>query len=247
MTHALADTYAALTAATTPQTKWHALTSGLAHIGLDQINYAFLDLGTFNRMDARGDPSMSTMRGDWIEHYAARRYDIEDDIVAHVRAGRFDPKFFCLSEPEHFSQREIAEEAREAGLRSGLLTPLPGPWNDNLPAAGIFMGSSLGEDEAVRIIQTHSAHLIALAYILHTSLSGELLRRRAGSAPLSDRQRDCLQGFANGLRTGQVADRLMIKDVTVNLHLRDARRKLNARTIPEAVAKALLYQQITVE
>lgn len=246
MTYALADTYAALTAATTPEAKWAALTSGLADIGLDQINYAFLDLGTFGRMDARGDPAMSTMRSDWIAHYAAQRYDIDDDIVAHVRAGRFDPKFYRLSRPEHFGQREIAEEAREAGLRTGLLTPLPGPWNDSLPAAGIVMGSSLGEDEGARITQAHASHLIALAHILHTSLSGELLRRRAGSAPLSDRQRDCLQGFANGLRTGQVADRLSIKEVTVNLHLRDARRKLNARTIPEAVAKALLYQQISV-
>lgn len=246
MTHALVDTYEALIAANTPEAKWAALTSGLANIGLDQINYACLDLGTFGRMDAHGDPAMSTMRSDWIEHYAARRYDIDDDIVAHVRAGRFDPKFYRLSRPEHFGNREIAEEAREAGLRSGLLTPLPGPWNDNLPAAGIVMGSSLGEDEVSQITRTHAPHLIALAHILHTSLSGELLRRRAGAAPLSDRQRECLQGFASGLRTGQVADRLMIKEVTVNLHLRDARRKLNARTIPEAVAKALLYQQITV-
>ena len=247
MTRVLAETYAALTAASTPEDKWSALTAGLADIGLDQINYAFLDLGAFGRMEARGDPSMSTMRRDWIEHYAGRRYDIEDDIVAHVRTGRFDPKFYRLSRPDHFRQREIAEEAREAGLRSGLLIPLPGPWSDRLPAAGIVMGSSLGEDEGARIARSHTPHLIALGHILHTSLSGELLRLRAGAVPLSDRQRDCLKGFANGLRTGQVADRLGIREVTVNLHLRDARRKLAARNTPEAVAKALLYQQIAID
>lgn len=230
----------------TPQAKWCALASGLAEVGLDQINYAFLDIGTFSRMDARGDPSMSTMRPDWIAHYSGQRYDLDDDIVAHVRAGRFDPKFYRLSRPEHFGQRDIAEEARSAGLECGLLTPLPGPWNDNLPAAGIVMGSSLGEDEAARITQTYAPELVALAHVLHTSLSGELLRRREGAAALSDRQRDCLQGVANGLRAQQIADRLMIKEVTVNLHLRDARQKLAARTLPEAVAKAMLYNMIAV-
>lgn len=246
MEHALSKTFESLIGAASPQAKWSALTSGLADIGLDQINYAFLDLGTYDRMDARGDPSMSTMRADWINHYSAHRYDLDDDIVGHVRAGRFDPKFYRLGRSDHFAQRDIAEEAREAGLESGLLTPLPGPWSDNLPAAGIVMGSSLGEDEGARITQAHAPQLVALAHVLHTSLSGELLRRREGALALSDRQRDCLQGVAAGLRAGQIADRLMIKEVTVNLHLRDARRKLAARTLPAAVAKAMLYQMIRV-
>lgn len=247
MDHALSATYAALVEATTPTAKWAALTTGLAEIGLDQVNYAFLDLGTFGRMDARGDPSMSTMRNDWIAHYSAQRYDLGDDIVAHVRAGRFDPKFYRMSRPEHFAQRDIAEEAREAGLQAGLLVPLHGPWNDDLPAAGIVMGSSLREDEAARITQAHASDLIALAHVLHTGLSGELLRRRKGATALSDRQRECLQGIAGGQRVGQVADRLNIREVTVNLHLRAARQKLAARTLPEAVAKALLYGMITLD
>jgi len=246
LAEALLDTYAGLVVAGTPQAKWAALTSGLARIGLDQINYAFLDFGTYGRMDARGDPAMSTMRRDWIEHYTAQRYDMDDDIVAHVRAGRFDPKFYRLSRPDHFEHRDMAEEAREAGLQAGLLTPLPGPWGDHLPAAGIVMGSSLGEAEAERIARDHAPHLIALAHLLHTGLSGELLRRRAGSASLSGRERDCLTAVAGGLRTAQIADRLTLAEVTVNLYLRNARRKLAARTLPEAVAKAMLYGQIVV-
>ena len=239
------DIYQAVVEAGTPQDKWTALTAGLAAIGLDQINYAFLDFGTYGRMEARGDPAMSTMRRDWIEHYTAQRYDMDDAIVAHVRAGRFDPKFYRLSRRDLFERRDMAEEAREAGLQAGLLTPLPGPWGDHLPAAGIVMGSSLGEAEAERIARDHAPHLVALAHVLHTSMSGELLRRRAGAAPLSARERDCLQGIARGARPAQIADRLAIADVTVRLHLANARRKLGVRTLPEAVAKAMLYQQIS--
>lgn len=241
----LDDTFAAIVAADTPQDRWAVLTRGLADVGLDQVNYAFLDFATYSRMDARGDPAMTTMRGDWISHYVERQYDMDDDIVAHVRAGRSDPKFFRLSRPDHFRQRTIAEEAREAGMQAGLLTPLPGPWGDLLPAAGLVMGSSLGEDEAARIAKDHAPDLIALAYLVHTSMSGELLRRRAGAAPLSPRERDCLQMTARGLRVSQIADRLMIADVTVHLHLRRARVKLAARTLPEAVSKAMLYRQIS--
>lgn len=242
----LNQTFAAVVAAETAEGRWTALTHGLAELGFDQINYAFLDFATYSRMDARGDPAMSTMRDDWLSYYVERQYDLDDDVVAHVRTGRSDPKFFRLSRTDHFRHRTIAEEAREAGLQAGLLTPLPGPWGNLLPAAGIVMGSSLGEDEAARIAHDHAPDLIALAHLVHTSMSGELLRLRAGSPALSPRERDCLQMISSGLRVAQIADRLTLADVTVHLHLRQARKKLMARTLPEAVSKAMLYRQIVV-
>lgn len=244
MEQGLEGLFEAVTAPADPTAKWAALTKGLAAIGLDQINYAFLDFATYGRMQARGDPAMSTMRQDWIEHYTERRYDLDDEIVAHVRAGRFDPKFYRMSRPDHFSHREMAEEAKDAGLQAGLLVPLPGPWGDHLPAAGIVIGSSLGEDEAARITSEQAPALIALAHVLHAGMSGELLRQRAGAAPLTGRERDCLQLAAKGMRTTQISYRLSIAEVTVGMHLRKARTKLGARSLPEAVAKAMLYQQI---
>lgn len=244
MAHDLTDLFQPLTLHAEPHDRWLALTEGLAALGFDQINYAFLDFATFGRMEARGDPAMSTMRQDWIDHYTERRYDLGDEIVGHVRAGRYDPKFYRMSRSDDFSQRVMAEEARDAGLQAGLLVPLPGPWGDQLPAAGIVIGSSLGEDEAARITRAHGPTLVALAHVLHVGMSGELLRRRSGVPPLSGRERDCVQLTAKGMRTAQIADQLMIADVTVALHLRNARTKLRARNLPETVAKALLYRQI---
>lgn len=237
---AYADVFDALASAPTAEERWASFAKGLAAVGLDQINYAFLDFATYERMEARGDPAMSTMRRDWIEHYTERRYDMDDDIVAHVRAGRFEPKFYRLSRKDQLTHRNMAEEAREAGLQAGLLVPLPGPWGSALPAAGIVIGSSLGEDETARIVADNGATLIALAHVLHTGMSGELLRRRSGAAPLTCRERDCLQLTAKGMRTSQIADRFAIAEVTVGLHLRTGRQKLGARTLPEAVAKAML-------
>ena len=225
-----------------PDRRWAAFTRGLADLGLDQINYAFLDMQTFDRMEARGDPAMSTMRADWIAYYAERGYDLDDELVAHVRQGHFAPKVARLSRLHREHRPEIADEGREAGLNAGLLVPLPGPWNDMFPAAAIMLGSSLGEDEVVRIIGMHAPSLVALAHVLHTGMSGELLRLRDNAAALTGRERDCLQYAARGDRTARIAERLGIVEATVGLHLSNARRKLAARTLSEAVAKAILYQ-----
>lgn len=56
---------------------------------------------------------------------------------------------------------------------------------------------------------------------------------------MSDREHDCLTLVAKGWRVAQIADHLGVSEVTVNFHLRNARKKLGARTLPETVAKAI--------
>lgn len=244
MASLLDETFADLAVTHNPAQMWSVATRGLARVGLDQVNYAYLDFESYNRVEARGDPAMSTMRTDWIEYYADRKYDLDDEIVAHVRAGRSDPKFFILSRPDHFAARQMAEEARSAGLQAGLLTPLPGLPGDLLPAAGIVMGSSEKETEAARIIQTYGTQLVALAHLLHAGIVGEVSWTRSGMRRLSVREYDCLRMIAEGHRVGRIADRLSIAEVTVGLHLQNARKKLKARTLAEAVAKAVRHRQM---
>lgn len=56
---------------------------------------------------------------------------------------------------------------------------------------------------------------------------------------LSRRERECLLWLAAGLRNDRIAERLGIRGATVELHLRNARRKLGARTREQAVARAV--------
>ena len=227
--------------------RWLTLTEGLREIGLDQINYAFLDLEAYTRSEAPGAPAMSTMRSDWIDYYTERQFDLDDDLVAHVRAGRFDPRFARLERPDDFMAREVMAEALNAGLRNTLLVPLAGPMGSSLPGAGMTLGSSMPTRDYKILMAEHGLSLIALAHLFHAGAVGELARRKAGSPPLSARERECLQLVATGLRPSQIADRLALSDVTVNLHLRNARKKLDAVTLPEAVARGLVYGQIVLQ
>lgn len=67
------------------------------------------------------------------------------------------------------------------------------------------------------------------------------------AAPLlSPRERHVVTLLARGLRTNRIAERLGISDATVELHLRNARRKLAASTSAQAVANALLSGEIAL-
>jgi LuxR family quorum-sensing system transcriptional regulator CciR len=227
--------------------RWAALTQGLEAIGLDQINYAFLDMQSYSRTEARGDPAMSTMRPDWIAHYSERRYDLVDDLVAHVRAGRVTPRFAELHRSEEFLAREVMAEAVEAGLRNTLLVPLAGPLGSSLPGAGITLGSSLPTRDYQAIMVEHGMSLVTLSHLFHAGAVGEMARRRAGAGEFSARERECFQLLAAGYRAGQIADRLALAPVTVAMHLRNGRKKMAAATLAEAVARAISYGQIELQ
>jgi DNA-binding CsgD family transcriptional regulator len=61
---------------------------------------------------------------------------------------------------------------------------------------------------------------------------------------LSDRERQCLELVARGQRSGSIAGELAIAVVTVEAHLKSARRKLEAKTMPHAVARAICLREI---
>ncbi len=233
-----------LVSQTDPVSRWQALTASLANFGLTQINYAFLDFESASRMEARGDPAMSTMRRDWIEYYTERHYDMRDDAVAHIRQGNIHPMLWSLEQVPRLKSGHMNYEAGDAGLKSGLLVPLAGPAGSDLPGAAIMLGSGFNEAEFLKLIGSNGMALVGLAHLFHAGAVGELIRRRHNVQPLSSRERDCLQLIARGLRVDAIGDRLAIATVTVELHLRSARRKLGAKTTAEAVARALLYQQI---
>lgn len=56
---------------------------------------------------------------------------------------------------------------------------------------------------------------------------------------LSNREKECLFALCQGMRNEQIADSLKIKPVTVEYHLANARKKLNAKTREQALAIAL--------
>jgi DNA-binding CsgD family transcriptional regulator len=67
---------------------------------------------------------------------------------------------------------------------------------------------------------------------------------RRGGGRLTPREREVITLLALGLTSGEVAERLVISPETVRIHVRNARRRLGARTRAQAIAIALRSGQI---
>jgi DNA-binding CsgD family transcriptional regulator len=63
--------------------------------------------------------------------------------------------------------------------------------------------------------------------------------KAADEVGLTRRERECLLWLSRGLRNDQIADRLGVSRATIEFHLANARRKLDARTREQALVKAV--------
>lgn len=70
--------------------------------------------------------------------------------------------------------------------------------------------------------------------------------RCALTAPLSSRERQCLELLASGARNVRIAAAIGISENTVEFHLRNARRKLGANTREQALAIAVKQGWVAV-
>ena len=134
-------------------------------------------------------------------------------------------------------------EAGEFGLSSGLCVPLPAG-GSGFPLA-FFSFFSEGEELA----QASSAQAAQLVFV--ATAAQERLRvfhesTAAAPAPsvLTPRETSCLSWVMHGLTAAEIAERLTISERTVVFHLTHCRIKLQARNLPQAVARALALGEI---
>lgn len=186
---------------------------------------------------------LSSFSYGWLSHYQASGYAADDPFPRYC-ATTYQPRrtgIDHLSEHAYLAapERRIILESADDGFRSGIscTTRLMGPagfsaWN---------LGSTLPAGEVSRLLLRHGDQVRLLAHCVHDRLH----HVAAPNAPqLSGRERQCLERLCRGSRVTQIADDLRLAEVTVSLHLANARRKLGARTREEAVARALAWRLI---
>ncbi len=228
--------------------RWAGLVRRLRNLGIDQVNYAVLDLQNGSREDA-GVIQYSSMDPTWIGYYLDKRMDLHDPHVRFVRERGFNPYRFSAEMGELLDDRREASviaQAAEAGLRSQLSVVFPDLLGNRDPIGGMTLGSRLPEREFARQFAGQEMALLTIGTLFHERSLGEVRRRQHGAKPLTPRERDCLTWLARGDRTARIAERLGIAEATAELHLRNARRKLKARTAAQAVARALLFGEIAL-
>jgi DNA-binding CsgD family transcriptional regulator len=107
--------------------------------------------------------------------------------------------------------------------------------------AGAGVGWNLMTDKSITEFEELRMHHEAdwRAWCQITSAGLAMLAQNAAKTILTTREHDSLAYIADGLRTTDIGHRLGIAEVTVEMHLRNARTKLGAKTRDHAVAIAL--------
>ncbi|MER8421085.1 LuxR family transcriptional regulator [Mesorhizobium sp. M1329] len=181
---------------------------------------------------------LSSYPGSWARQYIEERYEDIDPVVGLARSSQrlfqWDRRTFRL--PSASQQRFFAEAAK-FGIHSGATVPIRGGFGRfaAFTLAGNRDASLEGRPtEVLDILQ-----LAGLYYHAHVYAKLQLGLTRLADAPLTQRERQCLFWAARGKKMPETAKILGINTRTVVFHLENARSKLSASTVTQAVAEAV--------
>ncbi|KIQ05569.1 histidine kinase [Agrobacterium tumefaciens] len=178
----------------------------------------------------------------WAEIYVADKFFDIDPVIDILRWSRLPVDWSALDSGRH---RQFFDCARLNDVGShGMTIPLRGPNGERC----LFSVSSDHSRADWSFLKTHSTHeLFIISHLLHEKVlpALDLATLRPWRA-LSPRERQCLEHIAVGLIPKQIAAKLSISESSVRLYLRSARRKLDAKTSHQAVARASFCEMIKI-
>ncbi|MGV1768238.1 LuxR family transcriptional regulator [Rhizobium rhizogenes] len=219
------------------------LNGAIAHIR-DRYQFAHL-VFLVVRPANRADPYpfyCTTYPEDWTSLYLDRNYFEIDPVIELSRTG-FLPVDWSNLDRRSPETRGFFKEAESFGIgRHGLTVPIRGPSGER----SLFsMTSNLPRPEWRKLRSSSNHDLQILSHYLHEkALSVWGLRSGGGYRKLSRREQECLQLLARGVVSKRIAERLQISENAVRLYLKLAKRKLNAATTYQAIARASFLEII---
>lgn len=213
----------------------------IAQFGFDGLSYMVLSSTTTGR--ERALHFWSTAPATWAARYRECAY-AGVDPRATLTARRLSPVIWDAAdiEPDWQVRRFLADAACH-GTRSGFAVAFRDDSSTRTLVTLDSATSPLTEARCAELV-VKLGDLMLLAAALHD----RVLRPRCsalGSAPakrrtaLTHREEECLVMAAHGQTSGDIGGKLGIAERTVNFHLRNVMRKLDATNRPEAIAKAL--------
>ncbi len=232
----LQDFFTALERADTVDDAWAVARDFLQQRGAQTVHSWF---GT----DPAAVRFLTTCPEWWPEQYLAEAY-WRVDHVAHHCVTRPIPLVWGLdidadNPAVAEGSRRLMEDGYSAyGLRNGLSVPVG---HCDAPLGGtVTLGFPEDGDGLVRLL-AHTGGVMRLAAAAgHYRLQALMREETLDAVRLTAREREVLLWLAKGMRVAEIADRLKLAEVTVNLHVANAKKKLGAATREQAVAKAVL-------
>lgn len=180
---------------------------------------------------------LSSYPSSWAREYLENRYEDIDPVISLARSSQrlFQWDRWTLRQPSA-SQQRFFSAAASFGIHSGATVPIRGGF-------GRFAAFTLAgnKDEGRAVLTPDTTDILQLAglyYHVHVYAKLQLGLTRLVDAPLTQRERQCLFWAARGKKMPETAKILGITTRTVVFHLENARSKLGASTVAQAVSEA---------
>ena len=182
---------------------------------------------------------ISTYPDNWIEHYFANDYGLNDPVMEycrqHVVPVQWDDAVLKCSS----MGLKVMNEASEFGLKNGITVPVHAPHGE----MAIFSMVLDREARLSRDVTQQAMPLIQLfASYLHEAVRrvSELGTADDGKKNLTWREQECLRWVADGKTSWEISRLLNLSERTVNFHLKNASIKLDVFNRQHAVVKAVM-------
>ncbi|OSQ38719.1 LuxR family transcriptional regulator [Thalassospira sp. MCCC 1A01428] len=230
---------------------WQAGLGFFKKYGGNQITY------THERQDG-SIVFLTTLPDWWMTYYLENDYASLDPFIdvgrAYFKPTRFDTRSVNLPISLSAPAAQMLQEFAETGSNSGFVIPTMAP--STMKISGFNIANTMEKQEFSQFYSDKENALVLAAHAVHQrcqELDPQLSRTDVHLAPkkntsyplLSPRERECLLWLCKGMRNDAIADRMGITRVTVEMHLRNCRQKLNARTREQAVVTAIKRGFIT--
>ncbi len=212
-------------------------------VGFDRLAYGVLSNDGAPLRKQHHAPAVALNYPDeWIRHYFAQDFQAIDPVVRYTPVMSAPYLWEALKQRFDLNQAEtrVMDEAREAGLRSGVSVPLHGPWG---AVSVVSFASSNDRNDCARRL----GHLHAIAAQFSVAYTGESGEGSVQASPrLSEREKECLRWSAQGKSSWDTGVILGISEFTVNFHIKKAMQKLETNNRIVAVVKAIRFGLIRI-
>ena len=174
----------------------------------------------------------------WLEHYFNHAYYEIDPTIAYCADHVTPVQWHDL--PKALSARgmQMMNEAGEFGLKAGISMPMHSPHGE-MGVLSFALDRPLNTSRA--ITQHAMPYIQILAGHIHESVRRVLNMDNVNSeTTLTIREQECLKWAADGKTSWEISRLLNLSERTINFHLNNSMRKLDASNRQHALIKATL-------
>jgi DNA-binding CsgD family transcriptional regulator len=192
----------------------------------------------------------TTLPSEWIMQYDKNSY-VEVDPRITLTWDRTTPLIWDAATIGGDAKvRRFLDHAAQYGIRSGVAVAFSDPTHARF---GVAFNSPISPVDATRrqaITDCLGSLMVLTAGVHDLFMANAIGRGRSPSpsgAPLSPRERQCLQMAAHGLTSADIGIKLGIAERTANFHFSNLISKLGVLNRHEAIAKALTTGLIGID